>query len=181
VASTIDFFKAARQETLQKTKQKRLLQTGSLVALVAYCLATAAIFAYWLFLNEANQELEKRISLKKQQVLEFKQVESLQLLLKQRLGFLQKVLVELSPDYHDALLFLKAITPEGLTITGYQLSVDGQVNLEIEAINSQIVDDFVTKLKRSSEADKFFEEIFLGSLARQEESSYRLSLKIARR
>jgi len=175
----IDFLRDSRQETRQQSRQKKTWRNLSLVGLAVYCLAAGAIFVYSIYLGQAAQAVDRNITAQKAKVAEFEKTEALQILLQQRLTAVAEILAPKTPDYRQTTLFLNEISPEGLAINSYHYSSGGEVNLEAEATNSLVADDFLNRLKKSSQAGKYFGEIILTAFNREADGSYKISLSMS--
>lgn len=177
----IDFLKSRKQAGLKQLRQRRFLKIGSLIFLISYCLVAGGIFAFWLYLDQANQGVEKEITLKKEQIVELKSIESLQILLKQRLSLLTSLFSQKTPAYSQVFLSFEQMTTafDGLSLTEFGLLEDKKKMVVAgTAINAIVLGNFLEELKRSTEMEKHFAKISLNSMSRQAGGSYNFSLAL---
>ncbi len=170
----IDFLKGYQVGLAKKTQALHRLQVGSFLALLAYCLMVGATFSYWLFINKQASGVQQEIAQKKQQIEKLKDVESLQIVLKQRLSTLGKFFsTQKETNFEDVLSLLGQITDE-VKIKELKMS-EGKINLSGEAPNNLALEKFIQDLKNKPEGS-LFSTITLSSLDRQENGGYFFSL-----
>jgi len=174
----IDFLKTKRGASLKQLKQKRFLKTGSLVFLICYCLIAGGIFAFWLYLNQTNQQVEKQIAFQKQKVVQLEKIESLQILFKQRLSSLVKVFSQQPPDYEQIILFFNQIAFDGLVFNEFKLTNEGKMAVTGTAANAVLLSNFLEAFKKAPETQNYFSEISLDSTNRQSAGDYDFSLTL---
>lgn len=172
----VDFIRAEREAGLAKAKARRPVKVGSIVFLIFYCLVVGATFSFWLILSRSSEQVKQEISLKKQRISSLKKTESLQILLKQRLSLLTKVVFEKKPSYSQILLYFEEISPEGLVLDNLKLTDKGGVDISGVASNVVALSDFLEDLVSEQSGEVHFPEITLSSLSRSEDGDYKFSL-----
>lgn len=172
----IDFVRAEREARLAKAKTQRPVKAGGIVFLIFYCLVVGVTFSFWLVLNRSSGQIKKEINLKKQRISDLRKTELLQVLLKQRLSSLAKVVFKKEPTYSQILLYFEEISPEGLFLDNFKLTDKGEVNVSGTASNVIVLSDFLKDLVNEQLAEAYFSEITLSSLSRSEDGDYKFSL-----
>lgn len=174
----IDFLRAEKEARLAKIKARRPVKVGSIVFLVFYCLVVGATFSFWLALSQSSEQIKQKISLNKQRISSLKKTESLQVLLKQRLTLLAKVVFEEKPSYSQILVYFEEISPDGLILDSFKLTNKGEVDVAGSASNVVVLSNFLEDLviKESKEAN--FSEITLSSLSRGPDGDYKFGLRL---
>jgi len=166
----IDFLKGQRVGGEFKTKLFHSLKVGSLVLILAYCLVAAAVFSYWLFLSQQTAKINNEIAVKKTKIIRLKEVESLQLVLKQRLSSLDKFFsAKKGPSFKGLLAFIGQISTE-IRVKELKIAED-KMNFSGIAPNMATLEKFLQDLK-SEESSALFSKITLSSVDRQEDGSY---------
>ncbi len=170
----IDFLKGYKTGSTKKTQFFHFLRVGSFLLILAYCLFVGVIFSYWLFLNRQASNVNLEITNKKQRIEKLKDVESLQVFLKQRLSNLEKFFSSSKDvDFGQILVQIDQIANE-IKIKELKMS-EGKVNLSGEAPNNLVLEKFIENLKNGSPSLPF-SQIKLSSLDRQENGSYLFNL-----
>ena len=171
----IDFLKGQRIGGVLKTNFFHSLKVGTLVLILAYCLVSVAVFSYWLFLSNQMTKVNNEIAVKKTKITALKEVESLQVVLKQRLSSLDKFFSTKkgANNFNNLLAFISQ-TSSGITIKELKI-VEEKMNFTALAPNMTMLEKFLQDLK-SDEASSLFSRIILSSIDRQEDSSYLFSV-----
>lgn len=166
----IDFLKGQRIGKDVKTKFIHSLKVGSFVLILAYCLIVAAIFSYWLFLSRQIDKVNNEIAVKTKKIANLKEVESLQIVFKQRLSNLDKFFsAQKGPNFATLLSFIEQNSKE-VKVKELKMA-EGKINFSGLAPNIFILENFLQDLKGESSA-KLFNKITLSSIDRQEDGSY---------
>jgi hypothetical protein len=170
----IDFLKGQRVGEAFKIKFFHSLKVGSLVLILAYCLVVGVVFSYWLFLSRQAANISNQIAVKKTKIASLKEVESLQVVLKQRLSGLDKFsLAKKGPSFDTLLAFIGQISGE---IKVKELKIaEGKMSFSGSSPNMAILEKFLQDLK-SDQALTLFSKITLSSVDRQEDGSYFFNL-----
>lgn len=167
---------ARKQTPARQTQFLRLAKTGSVVLLVFYCLVAGGVFSFWFSTQRLSREVEEEIMIKKEQIADLKRIESLQVLLKQRLSALEVLSSEKSPDYKALLVYFDRFPPGEVTINEILLSAGGQISFSGQAVNSLTLANFLDSL--SWEKNDLFSQVILSSVGRQKDGSYLFSLNL---
>lgn len=175
MAQGIDFLKLRREISAKQTRFLRLLKTGSLVLLIAYCLVAAIIFSYWVYLRRENQTIKTQTAASKQKISELKKTESLQIILKQRLSSLDKFFSQKSVDYSRSLSFLEDVSVTGIFLKELDLNQEGRVILAGSATDAVALSNFLENLSSENSKD-LFSKIVLSSASRGKDGDYNFSL-----
>jgi len=166
----IDFLKGQRVGGALKTKLFHSLKVGSLVLILAYCLVMGAVFSYWLFLSQQTAKINNEIAVKKTKIASLKEVESLQLVLKQRLSNLDKFFSAKKGPPFDTLLSFIGQTSAEIRVKELKIAED-KMNFSGIAPNMAALEKFLQDLK-SEQSSALFSKITLSSVDRQEDGSY---------
>lgn len=169
----IDFLKAQKEIELKRSQQWRRLRVISFSVLLFYCLLVFAIFAYWSYLANKNQQLELAVNKQKQRVVELKKAESLQLVLKQRLGHLSQLITQQRINYDQIITFLYQASSAGINLEEIKISVKG-VSITGKADNAPALSLFLDKLNEG----QLFSKIILTSSQREENGIYSFSFSL---
>lgn len=170
----IEFLKPYKEKTALPQPLK-ILTGGVIGALIIYCILMVAIISYWGFLRKEKEKIEKQIEVKKSQINQLRKKESLQVLLKQRLGFLTKEQFFQPGKFPYFLNILSSLQPN-VDLLSIQIFEN---KIEIRGSASNIIDlsGFLEKLETSSEFN-VFPNIILDSLARNKDGSYNFSVSL---
>ena len=172
MVSGIDFLSSRRKGGLKQAKIARLVNTASIVVLISYCLATAGAFSYWLYLQRQNQTVESEINLQKQKISQLQEIESWQLLLKQRLSLIDKLFSRPKIDHRRVFDFLDQIIPAGVRVTDIELAEADEINVVGIADNAVILSVFLEELTSQDVSTGPFSEVTLFSTSRSIEGFY---------
>ncbi len=163
----IDFLKGTRGEREKRVKFLRMVKTFSILLLLAYCLVVAAFFSYSFYLTTSARNTAREIASKKSRIEDLKEIESLQIVLKQRLSNLLKFFDGQKTADFTALLDYFNSKTQGVTIRDLSLSPDGKIKFSGEASDvvalGQLLDNLTNK-----EASQIFSSIVLSSLDKKE-------------
>ena len=175
---TLELLTGKREEWRRGEKLARQVKVSSLVVLVFYCLVSAGVFSYWLFLGNQSQTLSQKITLKEGEIKQLQETESLEILLKQRLSSLKKLFSLKKLDYEPLLTYFERQLLPGVLVSDYKFSQDGEIDVNGTAENAIFLTDFLVNLT-SQENDQFFEKITLTSASRDKDGVYSFGLKLA--
>lgn len=167
----INFLSGQRADIDKKAKISRLVKVGSFIILIAYCLIIGVVFSYWFYLDNEVKKTDEQVIIKKNKVEELKEVESLHVLLKQRLSSLNKFFSSGKELDFVALLSYFEDLPDGVKIKGFSLSSIGGLTVSAESANALVLGEFLDKFK-GDEAKSLFSVITLSSLDRQKDGTY---------
>jgi len=168
----IDFLKGARGEREKRLKLLRMVKALSILLLLVYCLVVAAFFSYSFYLNTNVRKTTNEIALKKNKIEDLKEIETLQVVLKERLSVLLKFFDgQREVDFIVLLDYFDSRT-QGVAIRDLSLSPEGKIKFSGEALDvialGQLLDSLTSK-----EAEQIFSSIILSNLAKNEnDASY---------
>jgi len=163
----IDFLRGTRGEREKRLKFLRLVKTFSLLLLLAYCLVVAAFFSYSFYLTTASKQIARETALKKNKIEALKEIETLQIVLKQRLSNLLKFFDSQKTSDFPALLDYFSKTTQGISVKELSLSPDGKIKFSGEAAEMTALGESLENLT-SEEASQFFSSVVLSSLDKKE-------------
>ncbi|MBM3205378.1 hypothetical protein FJZ41_00800 [Candidatus Shapirobacteria bacterium] len=173
----IDFLHGERAAREKKARVLRLVKVGSILILLTYCLVVAAFFSYSFFLTTQAKSVNRQAEAKKAQIEALKDVESLQIILKQRLSSLEKYFAGQKGVDLPRLLDYFNQTTYALNLTELSLSTNGAVTLSGEAANPLVFGEFLEIINNESSGE-LFSQITLSSLDRKEDGSYSFSMAL---
>jgi len=170
----IDFLKGQKVGGVFKTKLFHSLKVGSFILILAYCLVAAAVFSYWLFVSRQTTKVTNEIAVKETEIARLKEVESLQLVLKQRLSNLDKFFSAKKGPSFDTLLSFIGQTSAEIKVKDLKIA-ENKMNFSGIAPNMAALEKFLQDLK-SETSSVLFSQITLSSVDRQEDGSYLFNL-----
>lgn len=173
---SIDLLQPDELSSVEK-KRAFFIKIGTIFLIVFYCLAVVALFSFGLVVVRESRVVADKIELEKARLSDLQEGEALQLLLKQRLSSLVKVVEVdgLEPKYW--LNYLDNLVPEGVAIESSDWNADGEVELSGIASNAVILADFLGTLKQATDEEKIARTTLV-SATRQTEGVYSFSLEI---
>ncbi len=150
---------------------KRQTRVIVLVFLLAYCLVTAAVFSYWFVLKNKSESLVKKSQAQEVKIKEYQKVESLHVLVKQRLAALVPLFDKEPVDTTRVLNRLEELLPPGVTVK--DIGFDGLDEFKISGEAESVVAfvDFLNRLQ-NLEKDDYFKGVELTSAVRAENRRY---------
>ncbi|MCX6725807.1 MAG: hypothetical protein NT052_00615 [Candidatus Shapirobacteria bacterium] len=167
----IDFLKGQRSEKEKRIKFLRSLKVGSIIFLIAFILVVGAIFSYRLYLNSQNEKIINESNLKRQKIESLKGLESLQVVLEQRLKALNQFFKEdKRPNFPKILAFFDKIS-QVVNIKDLNITSDGKMNISGESSDILTLTGFLENLE-SKEAQEIFSQITVSSLDKKEKEGY---------
>lgn len=153
----------------------RLVKVGSVILLIFYCVVAVGTFSVWAYLQSESQKVQEELNLKKQRITALKKIESLQVVLKQRLSSLNQVLGEKKFDYKGVLAYLEGLSSPEITLGGIDLSSDGKLSFSGTATNAFSLGDFIEKV---SSEEGIFSSVVLSSVSRKADAGYKFGLDV---
>lgn len=167
----IDFLKGNRGERERKRKLLRIIRTGSILVLIIYCLVLSAFFSYDFYIKTQGEKVAKENKIKKEKIESLKEVETLQITLKQRLSSLGKFFEsQKNSDYPLILDYFDKLAQE-ISLKTLIIQDDGKINLNGGAADAFVLERFLEKINQE-ETDKLFSGVTLLSLDKREDGSY---------
>lgn len=163
----IDFLKGARSEREKRLKFLRMVKTFSILLLLVYCLVVAAFFSYSFYLTTSAKQTAREITLKKSKIEDLKEIETLQVALKQRLSNLVKFFGSQKTADFTALLDYFNNRTQGITIRELSFSLDGKIKFSGEASDIVALGQLLENLT-NEEAAQIFSSVTLSNLDKKE-------------
>jgi len=172
----INFLKAYEGRTSQKNFV-RIFRISALLIFTFYCLLVVGVLSFWIFLKKEHEKINFQIKDKKSQVEQLKKIESLQVLLKQRLASLATIRLVKGGDFPVLFSFFSRLNSEEVSFTDIRFSSKREIGVKGVASSAFTLAKFLEKLVSSADA-AMFSKIVLTSLARQKEGNYNFSLSL---
>jgi hypothetical protein len=167
----INFLVGQRASLEKKAEISRMAKTGSFIVLIAYLLIVGALFSYYFYLNNQIKKTDLQITQKENKIEDSKEIESLQVLLKQRLSSLNKFFKnDKRPDFVSFLSFFEDI-PAGVKIRNLTVATTAELTVSGESSNVVVLGEFLDKFKEEK-ASSLFSEVTLSTLDRQTSGIY---------
>lgn len=173
---SIDLLRPDQLSLIEK-RRTFFIRIATIFLIVFYFLVVVALFSFGLVVLRESQVVADKIELEKTRLSELQAVESLQLLLKQRLSSLAEVVEAdgLEPKYW--LNYLDSLVPEGVAIEDSTWNANGEVELSGIAGNAIVLADFLDALREETDKKKIARSTLV-SATRQTEGVYDFSLEI---
>jgi hypothetical protein len=175
VDQSIEFLKIRRAKTKQEILADKV-RGISMVALVIYSVVLGGIFSTWFALGSQEKNLLKQIDVKETRIEELKEVESSEVILKQRLSALSQIFAIKRLPYADILSRLNGILGEGIILANVTIESGSEVIFTGEASNSPYLAKFINRLLSGEEIG--FGKITLTQLNRDETGKYSFSISL---
>lgn len=175
MARGISFLISREEPSFQKGHFVRLAKVGSLVLLIFYLFVSLAVFSFWLYFGQESQRVNREMTLKKEEIASLKKIESLQILLKQRLSSLKAISEETSFDYKGLLVYLAQLSSAEVVFKNVAVSQKGEIVLSGEAVNGRVLADFLDQISGEKGRD-LFARVILSSISRQKGGNYSFDL-----
>ncbi len=167
----INFLTGQRADLEKKAKISRIAKVASFITLIAYFLIVGTVFSYWFFLNNQVENISSQITLKKNKIEDLKDIELLQVLLKQRLSSLNNFFKnDRNPDFVSLISYFENV-PQGVKIKGFIAANTGELTVSGESSNVVVLGEFLDKFKKD-ETNSLFSNVTLSILDRQTGGSY---------
>jgi len=167
----INFLAGQRANLEKKAKISRIAKVSSFIVLIAYFLIVGVVFSYWFFLNNQIENTFSQITLKKNKIENLENIESLQVLLKQRLSSLNKFFKgDKRPDFVSFLSYFEDV-PQGVRIKGFVATGIGELTISGESSNVVVLGEFLDKFQKDG-ISSLFSNVTLSTLDRQTDGSY---------
>jgi len=151
---------------------------GTVFLIAFYCLVVVALFAFGVVVLRESRLVTNKIELEKARLNDLQEVESLQLMLKQRLSSLAKVIEIDGVEVKHWLNYLDNLVPEGVAIENSEWDAGGKVELSGIAANAVVLADFLEALKQKADEEEIARSTLV-SATRQTEGVYSFILEIS--
>lgn len=168
-----------RPDQLSFVEKRKIfyVKIGTIFLIVFYCLVAVVLFAFGLVILRESRLVTNKVELEKTRLDDLQEVESLQLMFKQRLSSLAKVVEVDGLEPKHWLNYLDNLVLEGVAIKNSEWSAEGMVELSGIAANAVTLADFLNTLKQATDEEKIA-RITLVSATRQIEGVYKFTLEI---
>lgn len=175
MAEGINLLISEEKAPFRESQSVRLVKAGSVVLLILYFLVSLGVFSFWLYVRKEFQRVNQEMTVKRQRIADLEKIESLQVLLKQRLSSLKAFSVEKPLDYKGLLVYFTQLSSAEIAFKDIAISRNGEVVLSGEATNGHILADFLDQIS-GEKGKNLFTRIVLSSVSRQEDGSYSFNL-----
>lgn len=175
MAREINLLVSKKKRSFREGQLVRLVKVSSVLLLILYFLVSLGVFSFWLYIREESQKLSQEMTSKREKIAALEKIESLQILLKQRLSSLKTISDEGFLDYKGFLVYLAQFSSAEIAFKDITISQDGNLSLSGEAINALTLADFLDQIS-GEKGRNLFERIVLSSISRQENGSYSFGL-----
>lgn len=143
-------FLAEKQAEYEKQRRRLLLiQVSAFSLLVIYILGLSGLFAYSFYLNQKKKSLETKAKVLSAQVQELSPIEAKYLFIKTKLDALSPILASQRKNQDLVEAILTLLTP-GISVSGLNVTEDGNISFSGEAIDFAALNQFLTNLERGS-------------------------------
>lgn len=178
VATTINFLAGKQSEYRKKMRRLLLIQLGSFTILGLYIIGLAAVFGYYFYLNRANKKLEIQASQLSGQVQEYGPVEAKYVFIKTKVSALTPVLAS-QRKHQEIVEALLALLPEGISVKGFTVSEEGEINFSAEARTFKALEQFLNNLRKKKLTPQIeVKYAQVGSVRLKENGGYNMSVNL---
>jgi len=171
----INLLKVERKRDERLVNLAHSLKVGSIVLLIFYSLMVTALFSFSIYLGQESTKTTKEIETKQRQLEGLKKVESLQLVLKQRLSSLTELMSKRGASYQEWLSQLDQKSEPGITIKQITILDSGVMKISGSASQATVLTRFLDKL---AEENPIFSTVVLTSISRQKDGSYLFNIDL---
>lgn len=172
----INLLRVKEEVSERAIKFKRFLQVGSILLLIFYILILGGVFSFWFIQQRESQIVREKVKQAEAKITELQKIESLQLVLKERLQSLTSIFGKEEINYKDVLSQLERLTPSGVDLESIDLAKDGGITISGSAENSLSLGEFLVNLTDPEEEN--FESVALSSISREENGIFKFSLAL---
>ncbi len=163
--------------SLVEEKRSFYLKLGTIFLVIIYCLVVVVIFSFGLLVRWEYQIVTKGVEQTIIKLNDLREVESLQMLLKQRLSYSMEIVTRERLDPKYWLKYIDSLVPEGVALEEVQWSYGGLVNLSGMAGNALYLSDFLNNIKEAADEEKFSQGTLV-SATRHPEGTYTFNLEV---
>lgn len=173
--SSIDFLQELKKREKIKEKVSPLIKKGGLFFLIIYLLLVFTVFFLFLYYSQEDKRISSSIEEKKNRIKQLEKRESLQILIKQRISFINKIINSRKGDFVNKISYLVSLEERNNVIFNkIEIKENGEILLNGTAPDALIFKNFLKNL----ETDSYFDQINVGNLKRGKEGSYDFSLSL---
>lgn len=172
-----DFLKGQKEQELFRQKHFRSVQFISLGVLIIYCILVGLTFSSLIYFQKQEQGINEQLESKKAAIADFKKIESLDLLLKQRLSFLSKNFLEKRPPWLKLFTFFDSNLVGGITFKEIKITETGKTVISGAAGDALSLGRFLENITPNNQ-NLLFSKVTLSSVTRQKDGSYLFNLDL---
>jgi len=177
MANQVDFLKGQKEQELSKQKQFRRVRFISLMVLIVYCLLVGLTFSSLFYFQKQDRKIKQQQADKKAAITQLKKIESLDIILEQRLSFLSKNFLEKRPPWLKLLTFFEGNLVEGIKLKEIKITEAGETTVGGLASDALSLGRFLENLTLDGQ-NPLFSKMTLTSVTRQKDGSYLFNLAL---
>lgn len=172
-----DFLKDQKDKTLLQQKQVRRVKLISFSILIVYCLLAGLVFSSLFYFQKEDVKIKKQQENKKAVIIGLKKIESLEIILEQRLSFLNKQFLEKRPPWLKLLTFFDGNLVEGIKLKEIEITETGETTIDGMASDALSLGRFLENMT-SDDKTTLFSKVTLSSVTRQNDGTYFFNLAL---
>lgn len=170
----IDFLQEFKKKESTAKKVAPILNKIIILLIIGYLLIGGGVLTLFFYYQNENNQLQNKIEQKKKRIVQLEKVESLQVLIKERLSALTKILDEKRLDYPEIFSYFENLGKEkNLIFNKIEIEENGLIRVSGRVADRILIIDFLEELEKNQNP---FSEITLNSLAKNKEGGYDFSL-----
>jgi len=179
ITANINFLSQKQGQYRKKMKRLLIIQMGAFGILALYIIGMAGAFGYYLYLSRANKVLESQAAQLSSQVQELSPVETKFIFIKTKVSSLVPVLAA-QRRHQEIVEAVLSLIPEGISIRGFNVSEEGEINFSVEAATFQSLKQFLSNLRKKDLTPYVRMEFAkAGSVSLRDEGGYSMSVSLA--
>ncbi|MBU1126744.1 MAG: hypothetical protein ABIH88_02280 [Patescibacteria group bacterium] len=175
-SQSINFLKVKTKTEAEK-KRIFLLRFVSIISLIVYCSVAGAIFLYSFSQENSLLKIEENLKKETQALERLEEVESLHVLLKQRLSFLRPILTEREIPFKSVFSYFDELLINGVSITDVVWHSPDIFEFSGVAENGVSLSSYLERLGAEVEVDKV-DSVNLLSATRRKEGDYAFDIEV---
>lgn len=147
IFSNINFLAKKQDKYRQKMRRLLAIQLGAFGILAVYVFCLALAFGYYFYLGRVSKRLEERVSLLHSELEGLSPIEAKYVYIKSKLGSLFPIITSQRKN-QEIVEAVFSLLPEGISIRGFTVRSEGEINFSVEAYNFQVLEQFLVNLRR---------------------------------
>ncbi len=149
----VNFLK--KQQSILKLQSKRLTIIGtlSLVVLLFYGAGLIALIIYTSYLSLNLKKFENDIEAEKMQIVQMEATREKYYLLKEKISAIAKASGSFT-QHQDIIEKIFSFFPEGMEVSGIDLSENGEVNFKVTANSMKAVEELLSNIRNEKVDEK---------------------------
>ncbi|MGB9911064.1 MAG: PilN domain-containing protein [Microgenomates group bacterium] len=173
----IDFLQEFKKKEKIKEKYSPFIKKGFLFFAFLYLLTVFTVFFFFLYYNQESKKVSFLIEEKKNRIKQLEKRESLQVLIKQRISFLSKIINSRKIDFVNKVAYLASLEEKNnIIFKKIEFKENGVVLVSGTTSDVKIFRNFLKNL----ENDSYFDQIDVDSIKRGKDGSYDFSLSLGK-